>query len=380
MPGGSRSGKEPNMKFTCNSKDLVSAVQTAIRVMAARSPMEILEGVLLDADENGLTLTASDGNITSVTRVDASVETDGAAVLPGKLFSEVVRKLPEGEITASLSNSFVLTLKSAASRINIAGRSAEEYPRPEESGFDYEIKLPQPLLRDMISQVSFAVPLEDQRVVLTGGFLNMQNGQIDLVGLDGFRMAMRTERISDTEQSAKAIIPCKALDEIAKLMSDDPESNASLRFGKNRVLVENGMTRLYASLIEGEYIDYRRVIPKNFSVSVRIDREQFCDCVERCALMARVSRNNLVRFDVTESGMIMSASSDAGDVREEMEANVEGDGLTIYFNVRYLTEIIRVMSGSEIILKMGTPVSPCVITPAEGDLFTYLVLPVRTNG
>lgn len=367
------------MKFSCNSKELVNAIQTAIRVMAVRSPMEVLEGVLLDVDETGLTVTASDGNMTSVTRINATVDTDGAAVLPGKLLSEVVRKLPDGEVTASLSNQFVLTLKSGLSRTNIAGRPADEYPRPDESGFDYEISLPQPLIRDMISQVSFAVPLEDQRVVLTGGYLNLQNGLIDMVGLDGFRMAMRTERISDLDQKAKAIIPSKALDEIAKLMGDDAEAKATLHFGSKRVLVENGTTKLYASLIEGEYIDYRRVIPKNFSVCAKVERAQFCDCVERCALIARVSRNNLVRFDVSGGSLVMSATSDAGDVREEMEAEVDGDPITIYFNVRYLTEIIRVINGSEIVIKMGTPVSPCVITPAQGDEFTYLVLPVRTN-
>lgn len=367
------------MKFTVSSKELVSAVQTAIRVMAVRSPMELLEGVLIDADVTGLTVTASDGNMTSVTKVDAQVETDGRAVIPGRLLSEVLRRLPDGEVSASLSSSFVLTLRSAGSRTNIAGRSAEEYPMPETEGFDYDVKLPQPLMKEMINQVSFAVPLEDQRTVLTGGFLNMHDGVIDMVGLDGFRMAMRTERSSDVETKAKAIIPVKAMDEIARLMSDDDDKMVILSFGKNRIKVENGATTLYASLIEGEYIDYRRVIPKSFNVFATVDRGSFCSCVERAALMARESRNNLVRFDVSDGMLVMTSSSEAGDVREELEAVTEGGELTISFNVRYLTEIIKVISGNEIVIKMGTSVSPCVITPTEGDEFTYLVLPVRTN-
>lgn len=371
--------KDSIMKFTVSSKELVSAVQTAIRVMAVRSPMELLEGVLIDADVAGLTVTASDGNITSVTKIEAEVETDGRAVIPGRLLSEVLRRLPDGEVSASLNNNFVLTLKSAGSKINIAGRPADEYPLPDENGFSYDVTLPQPMLKDMISQVSFAVPSEDQRVVLTGGFLNMHDGMIDLVGLDGFRMAMRTERTSDVETKAKAIIPVKAMDEIARLMSDDADKMAVLSFGKNRIKVENGKTTLFASLIEGEYIDYRRVIPKSFNVFATVDRGAFCSCVERAALMARESRNNLVRFDISDGLLVMSSSSEAGDVREELEAQTEGGDLSISFNVRYLTEIIKVISGNEIVIKMGTSVSPCVITPTEGDEFTYLVLPVRTN-
>ncbi len=368
------------MKFTCDSRDLVSAVQTAIRVMAARSPIEILEGVLLDADVGGLTVTASDGTMTSVTRIDAAVDTDGAAVMPGRLLSDIVRRMPEGEISASLSNSFVLTLRCAGSRMSIAGRPAQDYPAVDTGAFDYEISLPQPLLKDMIQKISFSVPLEDQRKVLTGGFLNMQNGILDLVGLDGFRMAVKRARVSDVEKTAKAIIPAKALDEIARLMGDDEEQTAKLSFARGRVLVENGKTQLYSSLIDGEYIDYTRVIPKAFNVTAAVSREEFCACIERAALIARMSRNNLVRFDVGENQLVVSASSDAGEAREELDASVSGGDISISFNVRYLTEIARVMTdGDEILIKLGTSVSPCVICPSEGDEFTYLVLPVRTN-
>lgn len=367
------------MKFTCNTKDLVNAVQIATRVMSPRSPMEILEGVLLDADENGLTVTASDGVMTSVTRISADIETDGTVLMPGKLLGEVLRKFPEGTLSASLSQQFVLTLKSAGSRTNIAGRSGAEYPMPNEDGFSLSTELPQPLLKDMINQVSFAVPLEDQRVVLTGGYLNMENGSMDLVGLDGFRMAIRSALSGDTDKRIKAIIPARSLEELARLMGDDENSRVKLSFGKNRMLAENGTTRLYTGLIEGEYIDYHRVIPKSFNVTVSVDRAQFCSCVERTALMARESRNNLVRFDVSEGRLVMTSSGERGDVREEMDAEVSGGELAISFNVRYLTEIIRVIGGERILIKLGTSVTPCVICPEQGSDFTFLVLPVRTN-
>ena len=367
------------MKFRCEAKALTEAVQTVIRVMAVRSPMEILQGILLDIDEQGLSVTASDGNMTSVSRVDAMIDTDGSAVLPGRLLSDILRRLPDGEVEASLSNRFVLTLRSRGSRFNIAGRSAEEFPIPEAGGFTSELTLPQPMLKDMVHQTSFAVPMEDQRVILTGAYLNLEKGNMDMVGLDGFRMAVKSAKISDVDLAAKAIIPCRALDEIEHLMSDDENSSALLHFSQNRLMIETGNNRFYTSLIEGQYIDYKRVIPVNFNVLATVDTEKFCACVERAALIARTGKNNLVKFEISENMIVMSANSEAGDAREELGAQTLGGDLTISFNVKYLSEIARVITGEEITLKFGTAVSPCLICPSHGDEFTFLVLPVRTT-
>lgn len=367
------------MRFSCNSKDLVNALSVATRVMASHSPMEILEGVLLDVDAetNTITVAASDGNMTSLTQIPADVETDGMAVMPGRMFTDIVRKLPEGSMRADLSQSFVLTITCGLSRFNVACRPADAFPIPEEVEAENVVEIPEPVLKEMISAVTFAIPAEDTRKVLTGGCLNMQGGVMDLVGLDGFRMGMRTQRLSDTG-SAKCIIPVKALDEISRLLGDNADSNAKLSFGKNRLLTEVGNTKLFSALIEGEYIDYRRIIPGSFAVTAKVKRDAFSGCIERASLIARQSKSNLLRLDIGDSAIVMTASSEAGDVREELEAEVNGS-LSISFNVKYLSEIARVAGEDDLVLKFNTPVTPCVVSPAEGDAFTYLVLPVRTN-
>ena len=250
------------MIFSCQTKDLVSAVMTSIRCLAARTPMEILEKVYVDADEKGLTIAAADGAMASFTTVPATIVTDGVCLLPGRLLSEVARKLPEGEVKCSLSDKYVMTFTAGNVKINLSAMPADEYPLPAEEGYDSSLTLPQPLLKDMISKVAFTVPQEDQRLILTGGYLHIQNGRADLVGLDGYRMAMRSELISDTALAAKAVIPVRALEEIAKLMGEDEEKHAKISFNKSSVKVENGETVLYANLLNGEYIDYNRVIPK----------------------------------------------------------------------------------------------------------------------
>ena len=367
------------MKFRCNSILLMEAIQTVIRVMPNRTPMEILQGILLDADEKGLHVAASDGNMTSISYVPAEIETDGSVVLPGRLLSEVIRKLPSDQLEASLNNRFVLNIRSGGSRFNISGRNAEEFPLPEETGYTSRIDMPQPMLREMVHMISFAVPEEDQRVVLTGGYMNLNNGNIDMVGLDGFRMALKHAQISDTQTQTKAIIPCKALGEIEKLMGDDEEQKALLSFSQNRLKIECSQTKFYTSLIEGEYIDYRRVIPKAFNLMATVETGAFADCIERAALIARSSRNNLIKLEIGNGEIVFSANSEAGDVREELPAQIQGEELIISFNVRYLSELARIITGEEIVLKFGSAVSPCVITPVSGDEFTYLILPVRTN-
>ena len=286
------------MKFRCSSNDLLSALQVAIRALSVRSPQPILEGVLIEALDDEVRLTASDGTFTIITTLPAAVEDEGDAVMPGRLFNEVVRKMPSGEVSANLSHSYVLSLRCLGSRTNISGQNADAYPRVEVSANDAHIELPQSLVKDMITRTSFAVPMEDQRQVLTGGFFNMQNGQIDMVGLDGFRMAMRTARVSDTEHTVKAIIPLKSLEEIAKLMADDEESRVEMRFGNNQLFVKLGSTRLITSLIDGEYIDYRRVIPRSFNTELTVGREEFARCVDRASLMAREGKNNRIKFTV----------------------------------------------------------------------------------
>lgn len=367
------------MKFTCSAHELLNALQITARALSSRSTQPILEGVLVEAFETGLQLTASDGSFTCITHVNAQVDVEGEAVIPGKLFVDVIRKMPSAPLSAQMNNSYMLTLRCAGSRTNIACQSAESYPRVEPMTNETDITIPQSLLKDMIQRTSFVIPTEDPREVLLGGYFNMQNGQIDMVGLDGFRLAIRTARVSDTEHSAKAIIPLKALEEIAKLMADDEESMVTLHFSQNKLRVDLEKATLYTRLKDGEYVNYRAILPKSFQTEIRISLDEFTSCVERAALMAIEGKNNRVKFSIEGDKLFVTSNSERGDVFEEVDVVNKGDDIVIAFNVKYLLEFNRVISGKEVFLRFNSPVSPCVITPADSDDFTYLVLPVRIN-
>ncbi len=200
-----------------------------------------------------------------------------------------------------------------------------------------------------------------------------------MVALDGFRLALRLERLSGDTAEISAIIPQKALTEIARVMADDENQMAIILIGGSQLMISMEKTQFYTTLIDGEFIKYRQIIPKDWKTRARVSTEAMASCVERASLMAREGRNNLIRMSVLEGRIVITSNSESGDVYEEMEADIEGEELDIAFNVRYMMDVLRAIKDEEIYLRFNSPVSPCLICPVEGDAYVYLVLPVRVH-
>jgi DNA polymerase-3 subunit beta len=367
------------MRFTCQVTDLVDGLSVASRALSARTTQPILEGVLIKTGEDSLKLTCSDGSISIVTQVSAEIEEDGDLVLPGKLFLEVMRKLPQGEMKASSNDSFAMTVRCQGSRTTIAGQNPANYPALPLVSAQNSFILPQKLLREMIEQTSFATSSDETRMVLTGSLMEIEKGELRMVALDGFRLALRLERLSGDAADISAIIPQKALTEIARVMADDESRMAMILIGGNQLMINMDSTQFYTTLIDGEFIEYRRIIPKEWKTRAKVQTDAMARCVERASLMAREGRNNLIRMSVSEGSIVITANSESGDVYEELEAEVEGEALDIAFNVRYMMDVLRAVKDEEIFLRFNSSVSPCLIGPVEGDAYTYLVLPVRVH-
>lgn len=367
------------MRFTCAASELQSALMVVTKALASKSTLPVLEGVLLNVHKDGIRLTCSDSSITIVTELPAMVEDPGQIVLPGRLFTEVVRKMPAGEIHAEMKNGTVVTLKCLGSRTSITGMDATQFPKLPDVNSDDEITFPQPMLKDMIQRTSFAIAVEDTRQVLTGCLLDVANGEARMVALDGYRLAMRTARVSDTAMKLTAIVPGKSLSELGKLLSDDEDSRLALRADKNMMHVSLPSTEIYMRLIDGEFIDYRRILPAGWKSRITVDCGQLKSCVDRASLMAREGKNNLIRLDVSGDDLHITSNSEIGDVHEEMEIEHEGDDLLIAFNVKYIIDAVRAIDDEQVTMRFNSGVSPCVIAPLEGDSYLYLVLPVRIN-
>ena len=342
------------MIFTMNSQDLLEGLNTVTRALSARSPKQILEGILISAEDNRVKMTCSDGSLVIECTNAASIQEEGQTVLPGKLFTELIRKMPVG--------------------------NADEYPEIQGLETGSTVKIPQNRLRDMISRVVFAIATDESRQILTGSLLEVSRSEARLVALDGFRLAMQKLfqpfELPEGVEVVRAIIPGKVLNELSRILPDD-DAFCTMLFDRNRMQCTFGNIRLTSGLLAGEYIDYRRILPSDFKTEARANRISVQDAIDRASLMAREGKNNLIKMSFHDDILKITSNAELGDVEEEMDASLNGDPIDIAFNARYITDVIRNVSDDNLCMKFNSNISPCVVVPESGDDFVYLILPVR---
>lgn len=363
------------MRFKCKQELFMTAIQTAIKAISGKTTAPILEGALIEAAEGLLKITCTDGNMGIVTKFEANTLEAGRVVLPGKLLGEVVRRLPIGEVDVSVTDSNAATLKCRGSRTTLAGFPAEEYPALPEVNAQEVVKLPQRELRDMIRQTSFSIATDESRPIFTGCLMEIDADNVNIVALDGFRLALRRLKLENGAGKFDALVPGKSLNEVARILGDEGEVKLSL--DRTNISFEIGDTRVMTRMLEGEFIKYRSIIPTTWNCLVRVNRQELADCIDRVSLLARDGKNNLMKFTLAENKLVITSNSQMGDAYEEIEAGHTGSGLEISFNIRFMSDIMKVVDDDEIVLRFNSAVSPCVICPTEGDRYTYLVLPVR---
>ena len=367
------------MRFKCSASTLIEGLQTAVKALPSRTTNPLLDGILIETGEDEVILTCSDERITIITRIESYIQEQGRGVVPGKLFNEVVRRLSEGDIEISMNDRFQFTIRGSGSRTNISGQDADLYPALPVIDGEHEIALPQDMLKDMIQKTEFAIAVEDQREVLTGGYLEIANGDVNMVGLDGFRMAVRRAKCSDVMEKCAAIIPGRAISDIGKLLSDSPDAFVNLSLGGGKLHLRFEKTEIFVILVKGEYIQYRNIIPPQFATKVTVDLEPFRKSVDRAALIAREGNNNLLVLKIAGGEMAIESRSEIGDVFEKLEVQQEGGNINIAFNVKYLIDVVRSIDADQITISLNSPISPCIITPTDDPDYLHLVLPVRTG-
>ena len=369
------------MKFECSALELLGGLVNATRALSSRPPMPILEGVLLTAQDDEVELLCSDGSLSIKCTVQATVSQPGCVVLPGKLLTDVVRKLPEGTASFSMNDKRVLTIRCAQSRFTITGSAPDEFPQMKDIVNTHALHFSQKKLREMISRVTFAIALQESRQALTGCLMEITPDELRLVGLDGFRLAMQRYHdnfvLPDGVDKISAIVPGRVMNELAHIMDDDGEAMATFHFDRTHMMVVIGSTTVVTSLLAGEYINYRQILPTAWLTRITVKRRELQDAIERASLMAKEGKNNLIRMKAAQDELTITSMSELGDVFEKLDAHLEGENIEIAFNARYISDVIRNVDEECCTLCMNTNVSPCVIAPLDGDSYLYLVLPVR---
>ena len=368
------------MKFSCNQKALSKALNIVSKAVTARTTIPILKGILLKVEEDGkLTMSASDIELSIEKTLEVEQAEQGEIVVYAKLFSDIIRKLPNDMVTIE-TNQDKVNIHCASSEFNIIGLSADEFPaiNMQEESSDL-ILFDQEVLKDMIRKTAFAASIDEARGVITGILMEMEEDSLNMVALDGFRMAIAREEMMNKEKK-NIIIPARILGEISKIISEtEMEENSQVKFyasDKREVFLIDDV-KVVMRQLEGEYIKYRDILPKENQTKIVLNKNDFMESIERASLLAKVGKNNLIKLSIQEGNIEVTSESEEGNVKEEVMASKEGPDLIIGFNSKYLIDVLKVIDDEEIVMRFNTSISPCLVQPVSGNRFEYLILPVR---
>ena len=360
------------MKFSCEKALLQAAINTSSRAVSAKSSIPALEGILLQANKNGLTVSGYNMNTGIRTRLDADVPEEGELVLNARLFGEIVRRMPNDTVTLSSDAKFLVRLVCGDASFEIPGLSADDFPELPEVEPEYSFSVQQGVLRAMIGETSFAVSTNESRPVHTGALFEIDGNGLTVVAVDGFRLALRHESVEKVEG-----VPGAALNEVEKICGDT-EDLASVSLGQRHVLFEVGDTQLICRRLEGEFLDYKHAIPRSNPITLTAETRDLINSIDRVSVVISEKLKSPVRCRFGLDRVSFSAKTANGEASDVCPVAGDGRDLEIGFNNRYLLEALRYAPAATVKLELNTGISPCIIVPTDGEEnFLYMVLPVR---
>ena len=365
------------MKFICQQQLLNEAINNVSRAVAIKSSIPVLEGIRASLKNGKLELTGYDLEIGIQTEIDVITSDSGEIVLNARLFSDIIRKMPSDSIEFDIDEDLNVTISSSSAEYKISAMSSSEYPDVPEVYKDNALIIPQAQLKNMINQTLFAVAANEGRSpVLTGELFNITGGSFDLVALDGYRLAVRTEKIK-SEDDYKFVVPSKAMSEISKILSDEPDKTCSVYQAKKHIIFDISGYVVISRLLEGDFHDYKSSIPVDHTTEVVLKTRNLIQSLERCTLLISDKIKAPVRCMFGNGTVKISCSSAIGKLNDEFEIDHTGNVLEIGFNCRYLLDALKATESDKIRLLMKAENKPMKIVPMEGNAYTFLVLPVR---
>ena len=364
------------MKLICEGLDLSDAVLKVLRATAVRTTNPILEGIKLHASEDTLTLSATDLEISIEKTISADVKIPGDVVVPGKFFADFVKKLSNEQIELTLTEQNTLKIKYTDSEGYLQCLSADEFPIIKELTAPETITIQTEELKKLIDKTIFSVAVDDARPILKGCLFEIENNEITAVALDGYRLAMVKTSVVSTANKLSCIIPARSLSEISKLVNSEG-GEIDILISQNHLLINDGSVKIITRLLEGEFINYRQVIPTTTTTTIIVNKAQLEDGLDRASLLARMDKNNLVKFDIRDKVLTLTSASNIGNVTENITISLEGKDLAIAFNARYLSDCMHTINDEFIKINFTSQIAPCTICSAEDDKYLYLILPVR---
>lgn len=362
------------MKIVCLKSNLLFAVSTAMKAVSSKTTLPILECILIEAFDT-IKLTSNDMELGIETYVEGTIQEPGKIALDAKLFSEIIRKLPDSEVTIETDSEYKATIRCEKAKFNIAGKSGDDFsylPLVEKDKF---ISLSQFSLKEIIRQTIFSISDNENTKLMTGELFEVSNNQLKVVSLDGHRISIRNQEITNSAGDIKVIVPGKTLNEVSKILTGGIDEMVTIYFTERHILFEFDETKVVSRLLEGEYYRINQMLSNDYETKITINKKEFQDCIDRAMLLVKESDKKPIVLNINSSNLYLKIDSSIGSMNEEIEIEKEGKDIIIGFNPKFLMDALRVIDEDAINLYLINEKSPCYIKD-DNESYRYVILPV----
>ncbi len=366
------------MKIICSKTSLSKSINISLKAVAGKTTMPILECILIDASANQIKFISNDMELGIETIVEGTIEQKGIVALDAKIFSEIIRKLPDSLVTIQTNDSLNTMITCEKSKFNIPGKSGEDFTYLPVIEKEESLTISQFTLKEMIHQTIFSIAVNENNKLMTGELFEIKDGILKIVSLDGHRISIRNMQLKKQYPDKKVIVPGKTLGEISKILSGEVDSQVNIYFGQNHILFEFDSTIVVSRLIEGEYFKIEQMLSNDYETMVSINRKEFLDCIDRASLFIRESDKRPIIIQISDGIMELKMNSSMGSMDEQIDIEKEGQDILIGFNPKFLMDALKVIDDETINIYLVNPKAPCFIRDEERH-YTYLILPVNIN-
>ena len=364
------------MKLVCTKSNLLNGVQIVSKAVPNKTTMSILECILVDATKGVITLTANDMELGIETTIEGDIIEKGIIALDAKIFLEIVRKLPDSDITIETDSSYKTTITCEKAKFNIIGKSGEDFSYLPIIEKDDNIILSQFTLKEVVRQTIFSISDNDNNKLMTGELFDINGDELKVVSLDGHRISIRKIQLKNSYHPKKVVVPGKTLNEVSKILPGDADSDVMISFTDKHIVFEFDNTTVVSRLIEGEYFRIDQMLSSDYETKVKINKKEFLNCIDRATLLIKEGDKKPIIINITDESMELKINSIVGSMNEDIDIEKQGKDLMIGFNPKFLIDALRVIDDEEVDLYMVNPKAPCFIKNLE-ESYIYLILPVN---
>lgn len=366
------------MKLICAKNELLKSVNISLKAVSSKTTMPILECILIDASAAEITFTSNDMELGIETKVKGIIEEKGIVALDAKLFSDIIRKLPDSDVTIQTDANLNTTITCEKAKFTIPGKSGDDFAYLPVIERTEGIEISQFTLKEVIRQTIFSIAANENNKLMTGELFEIKDNMLKVVSLDGHRIAIRKIELKDNYPASKVVVPGKTLNEISKILSGEVEDQVKIFFTENHIVFEFDDTVVVSRLIEGEYFRIDQMLSSDYETKVKINKREFLECIDRATLFVKEGDKKPIIITIDDTGMQLNINSQMGSMNEEIDIDKEGKDIMIGFNPKFLIDALKVIDDEEISIYLVNPKAPCFIKNEE-ESYIYLILPVNFN-